>query len=118
MNMLPEIYSRTSTMLLLSILAYGGLLIPLPFAPVAMVLSMVLLIFAKQEYSKAYLYGYPDDISFKLGITMALALGNILATAMIMIMMVIACIIFFCGIIDESRYPLHRSHERNVTNLK
>jgi hypothetical protein len=103
--MLPEIYSRTSTMLLLSILSYIALLIPIPFAPVAMVFSIVLLILAKREYSKAHYYGYPDDISFKLAITMALALGNILATAMIMMMLVFALFIFICGGIGESRFP-------------
>ena|GEM_PF-3654719 len=80
--MLDEPHARTNFYLIVSISCLLGILLPVPLAPLTFCISAGVLVLAREYYSRVIYEGQAEALRVKLVFTMAICLGNMLATIM------------------------------------
>lgn len=93
--MLDDPHTRTTFYLILSISSLAGLLIPIPLAPLTFCISAGVLVLAREYYARMIYEGQAEAFRVKLIFTMAICLGNMLATVMLMAVLAFAFYITF-----------------------
>lgn len=78
--MFDNVHTKTTVYLLVSIFCLTGILIPIPLAPITFFVSAGLLVLSRENYVTVIQEGQAEVLRVKLGLTMAICLGNILAT--------------------------------------
>jgi len=82
LKLLDEPHARTNFYLIVSISCLLGILLPVPLAPLTFCISAGVLVLAREYYSRVIYEGQAEALRVKLVFTMAICLGNMLATIM------------------------------------
>ncbi len=99
--MFEDMNSKTTALLMLSIMCFIGLLLPFPLAPVTFFTSIAILILARKEYHRALLEGYSEGIVYKLCFTMTACLGNMVATVCFVLLICVGLVVAIPAMIQD-----------------
>ena len=114
--MLDNIHTKTSLYLAISLFCFLGVLLPIPLAPITFSVSACLLLLARESYIRASDDGQAELLRVKLGLTMAMCFGNMLATAMMVALFVLAVYITLSNPLPFKDMPLPPSRSEKRSN--
>lgn len=109
LKLLDDPHSRTNFYLIVSICCLLGILLPVPLAPLTFCISAGVLVLAREYYSRVIYEGQGEAFRVKLVFTMAICLGNMLATIMLITFLAFA---FYVMLSDPKFWEHQRLRSR------